>query len=160
VLKLMKKTCGFTLIEMLIVVAIIITLAAIILPNITGSNVNARIATTRTNVSTLRSAIQLYLANNSAFPTALTDADSGGETTELVNATYLLNGNTVPYLSGPFPTELMSSAAGSSAEVAVADGGGGWAYTPANGQVAVNVNTAGLDANVTWPANAQNPDQW
>lgn len=55
-----RKEAGFTLIEMLIVVIVLGILAMIIIPQINVSTGEARLSTLRTNLSTVRSAIELY----------------------------------------------------------------------------------------------------
>ena len=69
----MKKRKGFTLVELLIVVLIIGALAAIAIPRIGSSAASAKANACKTNVDTINSQIELYMANEGAWPTALTD---------------------------------------------------------------------------------------
>jgi type IV pilus assembly protein PilA len=62
---------GFTLVEILIVIAILGVLAAVIIPNFSGFVVNGEVAQANSEVLSLRTAIRAYQAeNNSAYPGA------------------------------------------------------------------------------------------
>ena len=62
---------GFTLIEILIVIAIIAILALAIIPNYVGFDVDARIVTTKSNLSVVRNRVSLYRAKEGAYPESL-----------------------------------------------------------------------------------------
>lgn len=65
---------GFTLIEMLVVVAIIATLAALLLPTLTGSRERSRIAYCANNLSQIGKGLVMYLEQNGdMFPPITTD---------------------------------------------------------------------------------------
>ena len=73
-----KKQSGFTLIEMLIVIIILGILAMIIIPQISVSTGDAKVNTLRTNLSTVRSAIELYYHQHDAtYPGAVKTDGSG-----------------------------------------------------------------------------------
>ncbi len=74
-----KKREGVTLIELLIVVLILAALSAIAIPRISQSAQNAKANACDTNIDVVNSAIEMYNADNSAYPTAL--ADVTGSTT-------------------------------------------------------------------------------
>ena len=68
--KLMQR--GFTLVELLIVVIILAILAAIVIPQFSGATVDAQESSLSSNLSGLRSAIELYKAqHNGLYPGAV-----------------------------------------------------------------------------------------
>lgn len=67
----MKRKSAFTLIELLVVIAIIAILAAIIFPVFARAKVGAYRSSDITNMNSLRTALQLYRADNGAYPPAL-----------------------------------------------------------------------------------------
>lgn len=67
----MRRNIGFTLIELLVVIAIIAILAAIIFPVFARAKVGAYRSSDITNMNSLRTALQLYRADNGAYPPQL-----------------------------------------------------------------------------------------
>jgi len=77
----LNKKSGFTLIEMLIVVIILGILAMIIIPQINVSSGEAKLNTLRTNLGTVRNAIELYYhQHNSVYPGAVKTDGTGAAT--------------------------------------------------------------------------------
>jgi prepilin-type N-terminal cleavage/methylation domain-containing protein len=81
-LRLHRKSKGFTLIELMIVVAIIGILAAIAIPRFSNLIDRAKEARTQGNLGSLRSAVAIYYGTNSGtWPTTL---GTGGATSTLI----------------------------------------------------------------------------
>lgn len=79
--KMFRNQSGFTLIEMLIVVIILGILAMIIIPQINVSSDEARLSTMRTNLGTVRNAIELYYhQHNNNYPGAIKTDGTGTAT--------------------------------------------------------------------------------
>lgn len=72
----LRDQSGFTLIEMLVVVIILGILAMIIVPQITVSTEDARLNTLQSNLTTVRSAIEVYAAQHgNRYPGTYSEAD-------------------------------------------------------------------------------------
>lgn len=67
----MRRRSAFSLIELLVVIAIIAILAAIIFPVYAQAKKGAYKSSDLSNMNSLRTALQLYKADNGAFPPAL-----------------------------------------------------------------------------------------
>jgi prepilin-type N-terminal cleavage/methylation domain-containing protein len=67
----MKRRKGFTLVELMIVVLILGALAAIAIPRIIGGAAAAKGNACATNIDMINSQIELYYANESAYPGTL-----------------------------------------------------------------------------------------
>ncbi len=80
---------GFTLIELMIVVAIIAILAGILIPNFVNARSQAQTAACESNLRSIATALELYYTDNQVYPTA--SAASVGPT--------LLTANGVAYLN-------------------------------------------------------------
>jgi prepilin-type N-terminal cleavage/methylation domain-containing protein len=74
--KMQTNQRGFTLIELMIVVAIIGILTAIAFPLYANIQARARVAKAQADVRTLASAIVVYSAHTGVLPTAITDISS------------------------------------------------------------------------------------
>jgi len=74
---------GFTLLELMIVITVIIILAAIVLPQYQKTILSTREAVLRDDLSKLRSLIDQYGADKQKLPQSLEDLVSGGYMREL-----------------------------------------------------------------------------
>ncbi len=82
----LKEQAGFTLIEMLIVVILLGILAMLIIPQISVSTGDANLNTLKSNLSSMRNALELYYhQHNQVYPGAVSEADGSTATTD-VNA--------------------------------------------------------------------------
>jgi general secretion pathway protein G len=122
---------GFSLIELVVVVLILGIIAAVAAPRMFDTTNDARQNATKTSLSVLRSAIDLYKAQNGTYPPAAT-----------------LSTVLKPFLKGPFPAVQIGAnqngnvVATSQNPITTAEAGGaGWAYNETTGDVVVNDNT-------------------
>ena len=78
----MSRTKAFTLIELLIVVAIIGILAAIAVPNFLNAQIRAKVANAVSDQKALETALEMYRMDNNIYPAWI---DSGGSNVNPVN---------------------------------------------------------------------------
>ena len=149
----MRRNTAFTMIELLIVISIIAILAAAIIPNFIGFDMEARVAATKSNLDTMRTRITLYRAKEGRYPESLGD---------LLDRTYVDAGMKKHYLN-KMPKELISTKKGSRKFIgqlsteALSDKGG-WAYYIDTAEVVINVTEA-LDKR--WGEyKDENPSEW
>lgn len=139
----MKRTArsAFTLVEVLIVVVIMAILAAAIIPQFTDSTKDAKVSTTKFNLSTLRSQIQLYRAQHGGI-------NPSGTLVELTKSTDAsgAQGSGASYPFGPYLREIPANPFTNSKAVKVitndpaaagdvTSGGAGWLYNATTGNV-------------------------
>jgi len=113
---------GFTLIELVIVIVILGILAAVAIPKYEDMREQARVATLKGQLGSIRSAIAIQYARN---------ALNGAATFPTLNGAIFADGNV------PKEPVLNSNAVKTSAGV---DNAGGWQYTPASGIVKANLS--------------------
>ncbi len=100
---------GFTLIELIVVVAIIIILAAILLPMITNRIDDARISRLASEYRTIKTAVAMYYADVGALPQNLLDLYNPGTPPDGWRGPYIdkAPSTTSPYVvSSPFNTNI------------------------------------------------------
>ena len=135
---------AFSLIEMVIVIMILGIIAAVAAPRMFDTAEQAEINTTRQQLAVLRNAIEMYRAQNGAYPA------SG----QLPTAMSTL-------LNGPFPAPTIGPVRGltgvyydttttSAPVVPVPGNSNGWAYKPHNGSLRLNLDPSGSDVGRDW----------
>jgi prepilin-type N-terminal cleavage/methylation domain-containing protein len=164
---------GFTLIELLIVVIIIAILAAIAIPQFSVSSDDAKVAALDANLSTMRSAIEMYrVQHKNTVPAAKTTVPASGTCTggdlgtvagnlpatfinQLTLYTNADGGTcTVPsadFPFGPYLRAIPAEPGSGKADIAVTDkvpaatNATGWQFSTLNGKLIANnsTNTAG-----------------
>lgn len=64
-----RADAGFTLIEMIVVLAIIALIAALIVPNVIGRPDQARVTVANADLRTISAALKMYRLDNADYPT-------------------------------------------------------------------------------------------
>ena len=141
------KKCGFTLIEVLIVIVIISVLAMIVIPRVKAVGRKGKEALLRADLKQIRDAVERFEASTAAWPPALTDlmvADGSAISADADGRGMALdrNGFDGPYLrtgDGNLPLDPFTGAAD-------------WAYDNTTGQVHSSATLTAIDgiAYSTW----------
>jgi len=98
-----RNSKGFTLLEIIVVVAIIAILAAYIAPKIAGRVDDARVSKAKSDVRVLESSLELYKLDNFSYPSseqglqALTTKPSGANTKNWREGGYIKKLNKDPW---------------------------------------------------------------
>lgn len=129
----MRRRQGFTLVEIMIVVAIIALLAAIAVPGLLRARLNANDSAAKANIQSLSTACESYAAAMGVYPTAMAQ----------------LTGANPPYL------QQLPNATGYTIPEPTWQGGGGYTITA----TPISCGTTGTKIfNVTTGANVQEAD--
>ena len=148
-----QKLQGFTLVEILIVVVIMAVLAAVVIPQFTGSTEDAKKSTAEFNLGVVRSVIQTFRAHHGGTKPAFPAGDTTIKAlTEETNAAgdVTPGGGLGPYLTdmpeNPF-TGKSTVKAGTKPVVGdiTAGNAGGWIYDATTGNLWLDSNTNSLE---------------
>jgi prepilin-type N-terminal cleavage/methylation domain-containing protein len=151
---------GFTLVELLIVVIILAILAAIVVPQFSASTGDANLAAVDTNLSSMRSAIELYtVQHNNVKPGVVggTEAAFVDQLTKFTNAAGAVQAAGGAGTYGPYLKQMPADPISKSSTVVVdttttglqvvtagvptvflGTGTGGWKYATQTGQFILN----------------------
>ncbi|MBN2129692.1 MAG: prepilin-type N-terminal cleavage/methylation domain-containing protein [Sedimentisphaerales bacterium] len=146
---------GFTLVELMIVVAILGILGAIVFPTYQSNTTEAKVSSAKSNLSILRNQIELYkMQHNGTLPGyAMGSLVSEGMlalqfegTTTVGGATSPSKTPTDPYLYGPYlrtiPTNAFNGKSNIAYSTAFATDAGvvvsGWLYNSTTGEICLN----------------------
>lgn len=116
-----KSESGFTLIELVIVIVILGILAAVAIPKYEDMREQARVATVKGQLGSIRSAVAIQYARN---------ALNGSATFPTLDGTI--------FADGRVPKEPVNNSSAVKTTAGI-DDAGGWQYTQATGIVKINV---------------------
>ncbi|MBN2474683.1 MAG: type II secretion system protein [Pirellulales bacterium] len=137
--------CGFTLIEVLIVVVIMAVLAAVVIPQVLAPTKDAKQSTLQHNLHVLRSQIELYRASHQGdYPAIesndlpqLTKATNSEGETGIASPAYPYGPYIVLVPPNPFDgsSEVSAVAVPGAVPTAVSGSLGGWQYDETTGGI-------------------------
>jgi prepilin-type N-terminal cleavage/methylation domain-containing protein len=125
---LRKKAEGFTLLELLIVVAIIGVLAAIAIPNLVNASVRSRYSRVLGDTKLIVSSIQLFRNDNNADPANLAAVQGGAFMATTTDPFAAVGVNYVATVAAPY-TAVSIGVAGDGVWPVAATSGAGYANT-------------------------------
>jgi type II secretion system protein G len=133
----MKIRCGFTLVEILVVVTIVGILAVIVIPQYHSSTNEAKVACLRSDLAVIRKQIELYkIHHNGALPAAV--GETGADFTRRMTTTTDTGGAAGtqfgPYLERVPVNEFNNRDAVRVGDPAAGANTNGWRFDPLTGE--------------------------
>lgn len=101
-----RRRAGFTLIEMLLVLAILATLVAIVAPRLVGRSEQAKFTAAATQISAFEAAIDAFEVDNGRFPRALDELMSAPNDTPNWRGPYLRKAVAADPWGAPYVYEM------------------------------------------------------
>ncbi len=154
------KRKGFTLIELMVVVAIIGLLAAIALPKFSDVSSQAKVANVQGNLATARTSIAMFYAKSGSYPGLLEQEDA------LASVTGTDTDGTAIKFTDFYGKSKMAETPASAAKIGEGDAAttlsakndivataaisGGWVYTAADGTIKADLPDNAYNQNITW----------
>lgn len=156
------KNKAFTLVELLIVVAILGIMAAIVIPSFQGNVAQAKESASKTNLATMRTQIELYKLHHNSIPPGYVNGSGAAvatvalqliETTNVVGQTSSSTVPTVQYPYGPYLKKIPKNpyndlsaiayvAVATEFSAAVDGTSSGWLYKKETGEIVLNYTGA------------------
>lgn len=136
------RRCGFTLVEILIVVVILGILAAVVVPQFSDASEGARVSATAANVRAVQDQIAMYQARNGVYPSVI---DEGWFKTELTSPVGQGLPETVGYDDSNNASKWHTTAKGVPPEGIPVSWGGIYWYNPLNGAFRARVPQQATD---------------
>jgi prepilin-type N-terminal cleavage/methylation domain-containing protein len=144
----MGRRKAFTLVEILIVVVIMGIIATVIIGLFNNTTADAAEKALKDNLRTMRSSLQLYMAQHGAYPAAgsfeaqMTQySDSSGATSVAKTATHIYG----PYILRMPPLPLGTNRGETGITTTTYSDGFGWGYDATTGQFVANCPPSEVD---------------
>ena len=148
-----RRTPGFTLVEILIVVIILGILAAIVIPNVTGFTTTSRESNLKENIALIRANIQVYRNQHAGFPDPDRFRDQMTKATNFAGDT--ANVRSAEFRFGPYVDQMPANPITGLADIRAAadpsdllppgDADGGWWYNPVTGRFSADLTDGYVD---------------
>ena len=152
-MNIQRKQQGFTLIELMIVIAIVGILAAIALPAYQDYTVRAKVSEALANLAEAKTTIAEYYSANNAFPSVAAAGLNSSPNTDIVASIIYSSAGNLPLLEAQVKSEIVPGATAGEVYSFVLSGTTGsgnrviWTCKPADGTGDGRLETKYLPAN-------------